>query len=151
MFRKAITVPLAASLLAISATIALAANPHIVGATSTTVAGDTVTITGKIAGLGDVDQGDVTGTATLSFDVNCANPQGRAAPGQQGVILDAGGAGSLGDTADSNGTYTFTVVFDVPLEPSKDFGCPNNKWDAQPANLTATLTSLFVDGAEIDL
>jgi hypothetical protein len=135
----------------ITATVALAANPHIVGSTTTTVDGDTVTITGKIAGLGDVGAGVVTGTATLSFDVNCSNPQGRAAPGQQGVTLDAGGTGSLAETADSNGNYTFTVVFDVPLEPSKAFGCPNNKWDAQPANLTATLTGLFVDGEEIDL
>jgi hypothetical protein len=67
------------------------------------------------------------------------------------VTLDAGGTGSLADTADSNGNYTFTVVFSLPLEPSKSFGCPNNKWDAQPVNLEATLTSLSVDGVEIDL
>ena len=57
----------------------------------------------------------------------------------------------LPTTADSNGNYLFTIVFSVPLEPSKNFGCPNNKWDAQPVNLMATITSLFVDGEPIRL
>jgi hypothetical protein len=59
--------------LALSALVvpsALAGSPHFVGTPTVTRDGDTLTVTGKIAGLGNEDQVHVV----LSADVQCVNP-----------------------------------------------------------------------------
>jgi hypothetical protein len=51
---------------------AVAGSPHFVGRTSVTIDGDTLTVSGKIAGLGNEAQVEVEVTA----DAQCVNPGG---------------------------------------------------------------------------
>ena len=134
--------------LALTATAVFAANPHIVG--STTTSG--LTVSGKIAGLGNGYAGTaLTATADATFDIQCSNPKGKLAPGQQGVTGSLDGTGAL-DGVEANGTYTFHVTFTITTTPAKDFGCPNNKWTATAVNVVLTLTSLtLADGTVINL
>jgi hypothetical protein len=152
MLRKLAILLAILTALIVTAATALAANPHIVGGTSTTVSGATVTMTGKIAGLGSGFNGAaVTGTADVSFSVNCSNPQGKFAGGHQG-LTSPGTSGSGTVNSDSNGNYTFTISFNIgPLVPARAFGCPNNQWTANPVGISATLTSLTVGGTAIDI
>jgi hypothetical protein len=125
-----------------------AASPHVVGPLSTTSGpgSNQVTISGKIAGLGNGFTGTpLTGTADATFDVQCANPQGKLAPGQQGVSDSLEGSGAV-DGVDSNGNYTFHITFTINLTPAKAWGCPNNQWTASAINLDLTLTSLTLQG-----
>jgi hypothetical protein len=124
--------------LALTATAVFAANPHIVG--STTTSG--LTVSGKIAGLGNGYAGTaLTATADATFDIQCSNPKGKLAPGQQGVTGSLDGTGAL-DGVEANGTYTFHVTFTITTTPAKEFGCPNNQWTATAVNVVLTLTSL---------
>jgi hypothetical protein len=153
MIRKIAILVAVMAAVALTSSAVLAANPHIVGPLSGPITvGNEVTFSGKIAGLGNVGAGAlVTGTANLTFDVNCSNPQGKFAGGHQGINAPAvPGSGSL--SADSNGNYTFTITFTIgSLEPAKDYGCPNNKWTANPVNVSGTLTALYVNGEPIGL
>jgi hypothetical protein len=131
---------------------ALAANPHIVGSLTTTSGpgSNQVTVTGKIAGLGNGYAGTaLTATADVTFDVSCANPKGKLAPGQQGRTGSLNGTGAI-DSVDRNGTYTFHVTFTINLTPAKAFGCPNNQWTASATNISLTLTSItLADGTVV--
>jgi hypothetical protein len=129
-----------------------AASPHVVGSLTTTSGpgSNQVTISGKIAGLGNGYTGtSLTGTADATFDVQCANPQGKLAPGQQGVSSSLTGSGAI-DSVESNGNYNFHITFTINLTPAKAWGCPNNQWTASAINLSLTLTSLKLsDGTEV--
>jgi hypothetical protein len=50
--------------------VAIAGNAHFVGTPSITVSGNTVTVSGKVAGLGNIEQIDVE----VSGDAACVNP-----------------------------------------------------------------------------
>jgi hypothetical protein len=63
----ALVVPL---LLVLTANTALAGSPHFVGTPTITRSGDAITVSGKVAGLGDETQINVSVTA----DVACVNP-----------------------------------------------------------------------------
>lgn len=134
--------------LVLTASAVFAANPHIVG--STTTSG--LTVSGKIAGLGNGYAGtNLTATADATFDIQCSNPQRKLAPGQQGVTDSLDGTGSI-DGVEANGTYTFHVTFSISLTPAKAWGCPNNQWTANAVNVSLTLTSLtLADGTVIGL
>lgn len=139
------------TMLALGATTILAANPHVVGSLTTTAGpgANQVTVTGKIAGLGNGFAGTLlTATANVTFDVSCSNSQGKLAPGQQGGTGSLSGTGDL-DNVDSNGAYTFHVTFTINLTPAKAFGCPNNHWTASATNVTVTLTSITLAGGVV--
>lgn len=63
----ALAVPL---LLGLTASSAWAGSPHFVGTPTITRSGDAITISGKVAGLGDETQI----TVTVNADVACVNP-----------------------------------------------------------------------------
>jgi hypothetical protein len=70
MRRLIIAAMLALAMVALAALPAWAGRPHFVGTPTITRDGDALTVAGKVAGLGDEDQINVTVTA----DVACVNP-----------------------------------------------------------------------------
>jgi hypothetical protein len=62
----------ALTLVLLAATPVLAGSPHFVGTPTVTRDGDTLTVSGKLAGLGNEDQVHVV----LTADVACVNPGG---------------------------------------------------------------------------
>jgi hypothetical protein len=70
MMRRFILVALVTLFAAVVAVPAWAGSPHFVGTPTATRSGDALTVTGKVAGLGDETQINVAVTA----DVACVNP-----------------------------------------------------------------------------
>jgi hypothetical protein len=70
MRRLIIATMLALAMAALAALPAWAGSPHFVGTPTITRSGDALTVTGKVAGLGDETQINVSVTA----DVACVNP-----------------------------------------------------------------------------
>jgi hypothetical protein len=104
----------------------IAQNVHLVKTLNATDAGTTLVLAGKIAGLGS---GDVTliVDATGVASVECTNPGGNVAPGQDTTIT---ASGSVTLPSPKNGQLTFnnlaTSAPSVPNTPT----CPNNAWTA---------------------
>jgi hypothetical protein len=70
MKRPVLVVIVALAIVGLFAQQALAGSPHFVGTPTITRSGDALTVTGKVAGLGDETQINVAVTA----DVACVNP-----------------------------------------------------------------------------
>jgi len=103
---------------------ALLANIHFVGTPVVTVNEDnSVTVSGKIAGLGDNQSVTVAVEVPVTFTVVCQNPAGKIAPGQThtGTLT---GTGTF--TSDKNGNVVFSVTTAAPEASPED--CPNPKW-----------------------
>jgi hypothetical protein len=136
--------------LALGGAALLAANAHLVGNLQWSVSGNTVTASGKVAGLGNAYVGQpVEATADISFRVVCTNPGGNKAPGQQRHTATADGYGAV--TNARNGNVRFSVQFDIePPADASEWGCPNGNWTASVGQITgATLTSLSIGGTPI--
>jgi hypothetical protein len=99
--RKRVLVTLAlASALWMCALPAYAGSPHFVGAPTLTRSGDTLTVSGKLAGLGNEDQVHVV----LSADVQCVNPGNNEPQAEnKGDVL------AEGDFPVQNGKANFTL------------------------------------------
>ena len=77
MFRRTLFSFVAAlAIVAMGATSVFAASPHIVGAPSVTVSGNTLTVTASVAGLGSVASVDLTLSGTLVVDSRCYTKSG---------------------------------------------------------------------------
>ena len=118
-------------------------------AASCTDEGTTVECTGKVAGLGGTTF-EITIEAPGTASVECTNPGGNVAPGQDTAVNVAGTTGPL--PTPRNGAFVFTIESDdpEPLPPTPT--CPNNKWTPNIVDVTfgdATL-SLFEDGVLSD-
>jgi hypothetical protein len=115
---------------------------------SCTDEGTTLACTGKVAGLGGTTF-EITVTATGTADVECTNPGGNVAPGQDTAITAEGTSGP--QPTPQNGNFNFTVETvdpDVPNTPT----CPNASWTANVTDVTfgdATIT-LTEDGVVSD-
>jgi hypothetical protein len=100
----------------------------------------------KVAGLGGTTF-EITVEAAGVASVECENPGGNVAPGQDTEINAAGSSGEI--PTPRNGSFTFrdltTVAPTVPNVPT----CPNPQWTATVVDVAfaspATLT-LFEDG-----
>lgn len=148
---------LAATTLATLATLGLATTVHAqsghfiesgAGAPVCTDTGTTVTCTGKVAGLGGTTF-EITVTAPGVAEVECANPAGNVAPGQDTEVDVTGSTGPL--PTPRNGQYRFTTTSDTPVLPSVPT-CPNPQWTPHVVDVAfgdATLT-LYEDGAQVD-
>jgi len=112
----------------LAATVA-AASVHFVKGPVLTDAGTTLVVSGKLAGLG---VGDVTIAVAASgvASVECTNPGGNIAPGQD-TAISAGGSITL--PAAKNGTLTFSVATIEPSIPSS--ACPNDGWSADAVDV----------------
>ena len=105
--------------------VAAAANPHFVGAPTFSTANGALTVSGKIAGLGNKDVTIVVqGTAT----VTCTNRGGNVPPGQTETV-----SGTVSNLRPENGQVTFSVTTAQVTDT-----CPG------PMTPTATFTSATV-------
>ena len=96
---------LAAVLLALTSAVCLAAAVHFVVGPTTLDAGTQLVVSGKLAGLGE---GDVTILVTADglATVECTNPAGNVAPGQDTAVS---AAGLQVYPSPKNGTLTFSI------------------------------------------
>jgi hypothetical protein len=150
---KRFLIPLAVLAAAlITAGVALAASGHFVtggaNAPECTDIGTQVLCTGKVAGLGGTTF-EITVEAPGIASVECENPGGNIAPGQDTAVDAAGSSGPL--PTPRNGQYEFSIMTDPPTVPNFPT-CPNPQWTAHVIDVTfgdATL-SLFEDGVLSD-
>jgi hypothetical protein len=93
---------------AVAAPVALAGSPHFVGDVTATRAGDSLTVSGKIAGLGNETQVHVIATATAA----CLNPGGNfpSAANKQTVTAE-------GDFPVQNGKALFDLTLTATFKP----------------------------------
>jgi hypothetical protein len=109
---------------------------------------DRVTCSGKVAGLGGTTF-EITVEATGVASVECENPGGNIAPGQDTEIMVTGSTDPL--PTPKNGQYNFTVTTDPTVVPNFPT-CPNPQWTAHVVEVEfgdATLT-LYEDGVQVD-
>jgi hypothetical protein len=110
--------------------------------------GTQVRCTGKVAGLGGTTF-EITVQASGIASVECENPGGNIAPGQDTAVDVAGSSGPL--PTPRNGQYVFTIETVAPTVPNFPT-CPNPQWTAHVVDVTFTTAtlSLFEDGALSD-
>ena len=111
--------------------------------------GTQVQCTGKVAGLGGTTF-EITVAAPGIASVECRNPGGNVAPGQDTAVNVAGTTDP--QPTPRNGQFRFTVTTDdpEPLPPTPT--CPNVQWTPEIVDVAfteATLT-LLEDGAVSD-
>jgi hypothetical protein len=140
---------LALVVFAFGASSALAQSGHFVGTPTCTDIGTQVQCTGKVAGLGSTVF-EITIEADGIASVECSNPAGNVAPGQDTAVEVEGTTGPT--QTPRNGQYRFRVTSDDPEPLAPTPTCPNNKWTANIVDVTfttATLT-LLEGGVESD-
>jgi hypothetical protein len=107
--------------------------------------GTTLNVTGNVSGLGNQNLTAVL-SATGIASVECINPAGNRAPGQDTSVSTTGTQSNI---QVKNGRATFNVTSAEPRVSSA--ACPNNKWRAVVTDVDftrATLT-LIQGGATI--
>jgi len=118
-------------------------------APSCTDIGTQVECDGKVAGLGGTTF-EITIEADGIASVECRNPGGNVAPGQDTAVTVAGTTDPL--PTPRNGQFRFTVTTDdpEPLPPTPT--CPNAQWTPEIVDVTFTeaTLSLFEDGVLSD-
>jgi hypothetical protein len=138
-----------AMVLGLASTAALAQSGHFLtgggNAATCTDIGTQVECSGKVAGLGGTTF-EITIEANGIASVECTNPGGNVAPGQDTAVTVEGSTDPL--PTPRNGQFRFTVTTDAPdpLPPTPT--CPNPQWTATIVDVaftTATL-SLYEDG-----
>jgi len=110
--------------------------------------GTQVRCTGKVSGLGGTTF-EITVTASGIATIECINPAGQRAPGQDTAVNAAGSSGPL--PTPQNGQFVFTITTVTPTVPNVPT-CPNPQWTAVVVDVAfgdATL-SLFEDGVLSD-
>lgn len=120
----------------------LLTNIHFVGnPVATANPNGSVTVTGKLAGLGDNQSIAVKVTVPVNYTVECQNPGGNIAPGQThtGTLT---GTGTF--TSDKNGNVLFSVTTDAPTASPED--CPNPQWTPIITNVTYGTVTVTADG-----
>lgn len=116
--------------------VAHAQNGHFVGAQTCVENPDfSVTCSGTIAGLGSTTF-EIVVTAAGDATVQCANPGGNVAPGQDTSIIAGGSSGP--QRTDTSGNYSYTVSTNTPTVTARQAGCPNGKWTATITNVNYT-------------
>jgi hypothetical protein len=125
--------------LAIAAVPALAQNPHFVGSLVGRDAGTQLRVSGKIAGLGN-EPVNVVVEAEGIAEVQCQNPGGNIAPGQDTEVDVSGQSGPI---TPRNGQITFNVLTATPTVSGAE-ACPNAKWTAIVTDVEFTSATVTV-------
>ena len=111
--------------------------------------GTQVQCRGKVAGLGGTTF-EITIEAPGTATVECTNPGGNVAPGQDTAVTVAGTTGP--QPTPRNGAAAFNITTDDPEPLPATPTCPNEMWTPNIVDVTftnATLT-LLEDGVESD-
>jgi hypothetical protein len=130
--------------------VASAQSGHFVGTPTCTDEGTTVSCDGKVAGLGG-ETFEITVDATGVASVECTNPGGNVAPGQDTIVNTEGTTGEQPTT--SNGQFRFRdLATDDPEPLPATPTCPNNQWTPNITDVTFTTATLILleDGVESD-
>jgi hypothetical protein len=109
--------------------------------------GTQVLCSGKVSGLGGTTfQLLVQATGTAS--VECENPGGNVAPGQDTTVTTLGDSGRL--PTPRNGNFNFSLDTEAPTAP--DSSCPNDSWTPNVVDVTFTTATiqLFEDSTLSD-
>ena len=138
-------VVLTAVLVGIMAAPALAQSGHFVQTQTCTDIGTQVQCSGKVAGLGGTTF-EITVEADGIASVECTNPGGNVAPGQDTSVTVEGSTDPLPTPRNGQFRYTITTDDPEPLPPTPT--CPNNQWTPNIVDVTFTTAtlSLFEDG-----
>jgi hypothetical protein len=96
------------TMLALTVTLVFAGNAHFVGTPSITTSGNTVTVSGKVAGLGNIPDIHVTFTA----DASCVNPGDHHPKAAKKVSVGGGG-----DFPVQNGKANFSLSGTATFTP----------------------------------
>ena len=132
---------------------ALAQSGHFIesgaGAPVCTDIGLQVQCTGKVAGLGGTTFA-ITVTAVGIATVECHNPAGNVAPGQDTEVTVSGSSGPLPTPRNGQFVFTLTSVSPEPLPATPT--CPNKMWTPVITDVTFTTAtlSLFEDNLLVD-
>jgi hypothetical protein len=129
--------------------VASAQSGHFVQTQTCTDIGTQVQCSGKVAGLGGTTF-EITVTAQGTASVECINPGGNRAPGQDTSVTTSGSSGPLPTPRNGQFRYTVTTVAPGPLPATPT--CPNSQWTpviTDVAFTTATIT-LSEDGVISD-
>jgi hypothetical protein len=150
--RKIIVGAVAVAALALSG-VAQAQSGHFLtgggNAPSCTDIGTQVLCTGKVAGLAGTTF-EITIEAEGIASVECTNPGGNVAPGQDTTVTTEGSTDPL--PTPRNGQYRFSIITDDPSPLPSTPTCPNPQWSADVIDVvftTATL-SLYENGLLVD-
>jgi hypothetical protein len=122
---------------------AVAQNIHYVDGPTTTDNGTTLTVCGKIAGLGNNQGINVTITTTATITTECTNPAGHVAPGQTRTETISA---TKKFWSDKNGNISFCVDT-IEQDPGT---CPNGKWTGRVTDISFVNTVVTVDGKVIN-
>jgi hypothetical protein len=143
--RYSLSLVVLAMALAWSTSSARAASPHFVGAVKANVdlQDEEVTVSGKIAGLGNQDV-VITVEVAGSADVFFVNKGGKEAPGQNKAPFQSLGSTVLRPDA-KNGSVTFTLTVDLSkaLDDLADSVEPPN------ANWTTAIRNVQITGIRV--
>lgn len=139
MRRVAITASMAVLVLVLGAVPGFAQSGHFVGTPVCTDLGTQVRCTGKVAGLGGTTF-EITIEAEGIASVECTNPGGNVAPGQDTAVTVAGTTEP--QPTPRNGQFRFTITSDdpEPLPPTPT--CPNEQWMPNIVDVTFTTATL---------
>jgi hypothetical protein len=107
-FRSLLVVLAAFFALALGAQAAFAGSPHFVGTPTKTISGNTATVSGKVAGLGDETQIHVTASAQVA----CLNPGENFPSANNKQSVGAGG-----DFPVQNGKADFQLALTATFQP----------------------------------
>jgi hypothetical protein len=145
MRRIVTTASLVLAVLVLGVTPAFAQSGHFVGTPTCRDIGTQVRCTGKVAGLGGTTF-EITVEAEGTAEVECTNPGGNVAPGQDTEVTVAGTTDP--QPTPRNGQFRFTITSDdpEPLPPTPT--CPNAQWTPNIVDVTFTTAtlSLLEDG-----
>ena len=137
---------LALVVLVFGASSALAQSGHFVGTPTCRDIGTQVQCTGKVAGLGGTTF-EITVEATGTATVECTNPGGNVAPGQDTTVSVGGTTTPL--PTPRNGQFRFGVTSDDPEPLPATPTCPNNQWTPDIVDVTfTTATITLLEGGE---
>jgi hypothetical protein len=146
MRRILLTAVLGLAVVAVTASVAVAANVHFKkpGPTFTKNADFSLTSTGTLTGLGNGDI-KVTITGTGTGNATCRNHGGNEAPGQNPVAVTVSGATVIPANKVVNGNVDYTVSSVAPTKPtSAQAGCPNDGWTVEKFSVTYSSVTLQV-------
>lgn len=129
---------------------AWAVSGHFVGSPTCTDQGMTVQCQGKVAGLGGTTF-EITVDAVGIASVECTNPGGNVAPGQDTAVQTSGTTGEQPTPRNGNFLFTGSTLDPAPLPATPT--CPNEQWTPAIVDVTfadATVT-LLEDGVVADV